>query len=60
MINFKSNYKSDYNKIIENKKDSDENTFKSRTAGSVRISYAINSDRTRTVNDRFIKVVSPK
>ena len=58
MISFKSNFKSDYNKIL--KSDEKETKFKSRSTNEVRISYGLNSERTSTSRDRFEKVVLSK
>lgn len=54
MINFKSTFKSDYSKILnENNKKSE---FKPISNNDIRISYGLNSERTRTSRDRFVKV----
>lgn len=58
MISFKANFKSDYNKIL--KSDEKKTKFKPRTNGEVRVNYIVNSERTRTTRDRFVKVVLPK
>lgn len=58
MISFKSNFKSDYNKMIESKDK--EKMFKSKVVNEIRVSYGLNSERTRSSNDRFTKVVLSK
>ncbi|MGL4874534.1 MAG: hypothetical protein ACRC30_07790 [Clostridium sp.] len=58
MINFKAKYKSEYNKILGNKKKKE--GFSSKIDNEIGVNYGIHSERTRSINDRFVKVVITK